>query len=149
MTGSQGVRLGWYRSKQTDRSRELSALLLRHGNVHNPTKMVQRKALSNGTLCDKGGRGGFGLGVNSSLNLQNGYCMDMFRRRLCFGDAKESNYAKRTTWRTLMTVPTPLCFGLSSECASCDASDLARLWLGAKLGIRLDIKTLLKEQDPQ
>jgi hypothetical protein len=36
--------------------------------------------------------------------------MDMFRRRFCFGDAKESNYTKRTIGRTLMTVSTPLSF---------------------------------------
>jgi len=48
--GSQRVRLGWYRSKQTDRGREISALLLHHGNVHNPTEMVQREALSDVTL---------------------------------------------------------------------------------------------------
>ena len=69
MIGNQGVRLGWYRSKQTDRGRELSALLLRHGNVHNPTEMVQTKALSDGTLCGEGGRGGFELEVKQFSGL--------------------------------------------------------------------------------
>jgi hypothetical protein len=63
MIGSQGVRLGWYRSKRTDRDRELSALLLRHGNVHNPAEMVQMEAFSDGMLCGEGGRGGFELEV--------------------------------------------------------------------------------------
>ena len=68
MIGSQEVRLGRYRSRQTDRGRELSSLLLSHGNVHNPAEMVQKEALSDGT-CGEGGRGGFEFDVNSSLGL--------------------------------------------------------------------------------
>jgi hypothetical protein len=69
MIGSQRVHLGWYRSKQTDRGRELSALLLRHDNVHNPAEMVQREALSDGMLCGEGGRGGFELEVKQFARL--------------------------------------------------------------------------------
>ena len=57
MIGSQEVRLGWYRSKQTSRGRELGALLLSHGNVHNLAGMAQREALSDGTSCGEGEKG--------------------------------------------------------------------------------------------
>jgi hypothetical protein len=69
MIGTQEVRLGWYRSKQTDRGRELSGLLLRHGNVRNPAEMEQREALSDGMLRGESGRGGFELNVEQFAKL--------------------------------------------------------------------------------